>query len=64
MEKVQFYVAQHVGLVICGGGVTLLGCGYDRGWMHNTHLCMLCLVFCLIGLLFHELRPYNVSCVW
>lgn len=61
VDKVNFYFAQHVGLVFCGVGIGVLGFGYDKGWMHNTHLCLLCLVLCLIGLFFHEFRPFNVS---
>jgi hypothetical protein len=61
MDKFNFYFAQHIGLVVSGIGIALLSFGYDKGWMHNTHLCLLCLAFCLVGLFFHEFRPYNVS---
>lgn len=60
-DRVQFYFAQHIGLVFCAIGIAVLALGYDKGWMHNTGLCWVCLVFCLIGLFFHEFRPYNVS---
>lgn len=60
-DKVNFYFAQHIGLVVCAVGVGLLSFGYDKGWMHNTHLCLLCLAFCLVGLFFHEFRPYNAQ---
>jgi hypothetical protein len=43
-------------------GVALLCCGYDKEWMHNTMLCLVSLVLCLIGMFFHEFRPFNVSC--
>lgn len=52
---------QYIGLVFCAAGVGVLAGGYDRGWMGNTALCWVCLVLCLIGLLFHEFRPFNVS---
>jgi len=60
-DKINWYLAQHVGLVFCGAGVGVLGFGYDKGWMHNTHLCLLCLLLCLIGLFFHEFRPFNAQ---
>lgn len=62
-DRVQFYVLQYIGLVFCAAGVGVLAGGYDRGWMGNTALCWVCLVLCLIGLLFHEFRPFNVSSV-
>eukprot|EP00775_Hariotina_reticulata_P002614 gene2614-2915_t len=40
-------------------GIALLCFGYDKEWMHNTHLCLLSIVICLVGLIFHELRPFN-----
>lgn len=60
-DKLHWYFAQHVGLVCCVIGVALLALGYDKGWMHNTHLCIASLGLCLVGLFFHEFRPYNVS---
>ncbi len=61
MDKLNWYFVQHVGLVFCVIGVALLALGYDKGWMHNTHLCLASLALCLVGLFFHEFRPYNVS---
>jgi FtsH-binding integral membrane protein len=64
-DKLQFYVLQYIGLVFCAAGVAVLAGGYDRGWMPNTALCWVCLILCLIGLFFHEFRPFNVSsCVY
>lgn len=42
-------------------GVALLCCGYDKEWMHNTTLCLVSLGLCLVGMFFHEFRPFNVS---
>lgn len=61
LQLVNYYVAQYIGSVLCVIGIALLMAGYDREWMHNTHLCLLSLGLCLIGWLFHELRPFNVS---
>lgn len=60
-EKASYYAAQHGGFVLCALGIGLLGFGYDREWMSNMALCMLSLGLCCVGLLFHELRPFNVS---
>lgn len=60
-DKVNFYVAQYIGMVFCAAGIAVLACGYDKGWMHNTALCWVCLVLNLVGLFFHEFRPFNVS---
>eukprot|EP00878_Enallax_costatus_P026116 GHUV01027994.1.p1 GENE.GHUV01027994.1~~GHUV01027994.1.p1 ORF type:complete len:102 (-),score=19.84 GHUV01027994.1:376-681(-) len=61
MQLANYYFAQHIGLVCCIAGIALLWAGYDRDWMHNTHLCLLSLGLCLLGWFFHELRPFNVS---
>lgn len=61
MQLVNYYTAQYIGLVCCVLGIALLWAGYGRDWMHNTHLCLLCLGLCLLGYFFHELRPFNVS---
>lgn len=42
-------------------GILMLFMGYNKEWMHNTTLCMVSLGLCVVGLLFHELRPFNVS---
>lgn len=60
-DKLAFYTAQHIGLVLCALGVGLLALGYDKGLMHNTVLCLVSLGICLVGLFFHEFRPFNVS---
>lgn len=57
----SYYAAQHIGSVLVVSGISLLCFGYDKEWMHNTHLCMLCMAVCLVGLIFHELRPFKVS---
>jgi hypothetical protein len=57
----RFAALQHCGLVLCALGIILLALGYDRGWMHNTQLSMVALAFCLLGLFFHETRPYKVG---
>jgi hypothetical protein len=61
LDIMRFALLQHAGLVLCVFGLALLALGYDREWMHNTHLSMLSLVLCLIGLFFHETRPYKVT---
>jgi hypothetical protein len=60
-QKLNFYFLQHMGLVCVIVGVALVYFGYDQGWMHNTTLLLLSLAICLVGLFFHEFRPYNVS---
>jgi hypothetical protein len=49
---------QHGGLVFCVAGIALLAAGYGRGWMHDTHLTLLCVAFNLVGLFLHETRPF------
>jgi hypothetical protein len=64
MELVNYYSAQYIGLVCCVLGIVLLWAGYDRDWMHNTHLSLLCLGICLLGYFFHELRPFNAQKIY
>lgn len=63
-DQVNFYVAQHIGMVWCIVGVALLCCGYDKEWMHNTTLCLVSLGLCLVGMFFHEFRPFNAQQVY
>ncbi|KAF6265660.1 hypothetical protein COO60DRAFT_866445 [Scenedesmus sp. NREL 46B-D3] len=63
-DQINFYVAQHMGLVWCIAGVVLLCFGYDKEWMHNTTLCLLSLGLCLVGMFFHEFRPFNAQQVY
>jgi hypothetical protein len=63
-SHVNFYIAQYLGIALCALGIGLLAAGYDRGWMHNTTLTLLSLGVCLVGLFFHEFRPFNVSAAW
>lgn len=49
---------QYGGLVFCVSGIALLAAGYGRGWMHDTHLTLLCVAFNLVGLFLHETRPF------
>ncbi|GBF96636.1 hypothetical protein Rsub_09382 [Raphidocelis subcapitata] len=56
-DWVRFCALQHGGLALAAAGVALLVLGYDAGWMHPTHLCLLALVLCLLGLGMHETRP-------
>jgi hypothetical protein len=60
-DKLQFYSAQYIGLVVTVFAIGMLWVGYGKEWMHDTHLCLLCLGLCLLGLFFHETRPFNVS---
>jgi len=60
-DKLQFYFAQHIGLVVTVFAIGLLWVGYGQGWMHDTHLCLLSLGLCLLGLFFHETRPWNLE---
>lgn len=64
LQRANFYFAQHVGLVCCVLGIGVIWAGYDAGWMHNTHLCLLGMGLCLLGLFFHELRPFNAQNVY
>jgi hypothetical protein len=57
----RYFAEQHGGAVFAVAGVALLCAGYDKGWMDNTVLCLVSLAICLVGLFFHEFRPYNVS---
>lgn len=57
----RFIVLQHGGLVLCVAGILLLILGYEAEWMHKTHLSLLSLALCLVGLFLHETRPVNVS---
>lgn len=63
-QRANYYFSQHVGLAVAGGGIGLLCCGYGQGWMHDTHLCMLALALCCLGLFFHELRPFNAQALY
>lgn len=58
-DRLVFYAAQHIGLVLCVAGVALLAAGYDRGWMDNARLSLASLALCLVGLFFHEFRPFQ-----
>ncbi|KAI8463987.1 MAG: hypothetical protein J3K34DRAFT_526560 [Monoraphidium minutum] len=58
-DYVRFVSLQHGGLGLCAAGLGLLSVGYGRGWMHDTHLSLLALAFCLLGLFLHETRPYK-----
>jgi hypothetical protein len=60
-DYARFVTLQHGGLVLCVLGLALLACGYDAGWMHPTHLSILSLGLCLVGLFLHETRPYKVG---
>lgn len=60
-RDLNWYIAQYAGLVCVIIGPAILIYGYDKGWMNNTLLCWVCLGFCLLGLFFHEHRPFNVS---
>jgi len=63
-DKVQFYMAQYIGLLVTVFAIGLLWVGYGKGWMHDTHLCLLSLGLCLLGLFFHETRPFNAEGVY
>jgi hypothetical protein len=60
LDYARFAVLQHGGLGLCAAGLALLCCGYGADWMHPTHLSLLSLVLCLLGLAMHETRPYKV----
>jgi hypothetical protein len=60
-QKVRFYIAQHSGLACVLLGLALVFFGYGRGYMHDTPLMLLALAICLLGLFFHELRPFSVE---
>lgn len=63
-EKLQFYFAQYIGLVIVLAAIALLAAGYGKEWMHDTMLCIICVALCLVGLFFHETRPWNLEKVY
>lgn len=56
----SFYFWQHIGFVIAGFFVFLLAYYYEDPPIANkTNWCLVCLGGCLIGLLFHEFRPFK-----
>jgi hypothetical protein len=58
----SFYFWQHIGFFIGLASVFSLVFWYESPPLPNkTHWCILCLGGCLLGLLFHEFRPFNVS---
>jgi hypothetical protein len=58
----SFYFWQHIGFVICSIFVFLLAYYYEEPPIGNkTHWCIVCLGGCVVGLLFHEFRPFKVS---
>ena len=61
LDWARFAALQHGGLAVCIVGVLLLAFGYDAGWMHTTHLSLLSLALCLLGLALHETRPVKVG---
>jgi hypothetical protein len=60
-DYLRVAVLQHGGLALAAAGIALLCTGYDAGWMHNTHLCLLSLLLCLLGLFMHETRPVKAD---
>ena len=57
----SFYFWQHIGFVIGLASVFALVFWYESPPIPNkTHWSLLCLGGCLVGLLFHEFRPFKV----
>lgn len=59
-DYARFAALQHSGLALCVLGLALMACGYGRQWVHDTHLSLVSLALCLLGLFMHETRPYKV----
>jgi hypothetical protein len=58
----SFYFWQHIGFVICLASVFALVLKYENPPIANkTHWTLLCFGGCLLGLLFHEFRPFSVG---
>ncbi|CAD7704529.1 unnamed protein product [Ostreobium quekettii] len=54
-----FFLRQYLGFSLAVVAAALLIAGYDRGWMSNNQLSLLCLGIVLVGLLVHESRPFK-----
>ncbi len=60
-ERASYIFAQYLGLVFALAGPLVLYLFYGQGYMSDTAVSLTCFALILIGLFFHETRPFNVS---
>lgn len=59
----SYYTAQYSGLVLGFLSIAVIYFGYDKGYMNNTLVCIVSAVFAAVGLILHELRPFNRAAI-
>lgn len=60
-SKLERFFFQYSGALLAVLSLFMLAYGYDKQWLHPTIWCLVWLGVALVGLFFHELRPFQLQ---